>query len=246
MRRRRWPLVVIGGSAGTATWSGWVGLGSLTGFGIVHPLPGIWDGLTLNTAITLPIGVEAYAVYALAVATQARPLPLRSRRYAWASAATALVIGMAGQIAYHLLAAAGVTRAPWWVVTAVSCLPVAVLGAASLLWHLAGQPSTTLDLTDTGVRPAGLAEPEVRAFLDAPPGVFERRPAAGSQRSAPPKRRRATDADLAAIVEQARAERPGAGEPAIRRLLAEAELAASGARVRAAMTSTRRESRSGT
>ena len=74
--RRRWPLLLIGASAGTATWSGWVGLGELTGFGVVHPLPGIWDTLTVNTAITLPVGVEAYAVYALAVATD----PARSRR----------------------------------------------------------------------------------------------------------------------------------------------------------------------
>jgi hypothetical protein len=131
---------VIGASAGTATWSGWVGLGTLTGFGVVHPLPGIWDGLTLNTAITLPVGVEAYAVYALSVATDARPLSERARRYAWGSAAAALLLGMGGQIAYHLVDAAGAARAPWWVVALVSCLPVVVLGAASLLWHLAGDP----------------------------------------------------------------------------------------------------------
>ena len=48
-----------------AVWSGWVGLGALYGFGIVHPLPGIVDGFQLNTAITLPVGVEAYGAYAL-------------------------------------------------------------------------------------------------------------------------------------------------------------------------------------
>jgi hypothetical protein len=42
--RRRWPLLVIGAAAGASTWSGWVGLGSLTGFGVINPLPGIWDG----------------------------------------------------------------------------------------------------------------------------------------------------------------------------------------------------------
>src|SRR5215213_4866498 len=92
--RRRWPLLATGASAGTATWSGWVGLGELTGFGVVHPLPGIWDDLTVNTAVTLPIGVEAYAMYALSVATSPRPLPARVRRYAWASSAGALVLGM--------------------------------------------------------------------------------------------------------------------------------------------------------
>ena len=140
--RRRWPLLLIGASAGTATWSGWVGLGELTGFGVVHPLPGIWDALTLNTAITLPVGVEAYAVYALAVATDARPLTPLARRWAWASAGGALLLGMGGQIAYHLLDARDVTTAPWWVVALVSSLPVLVLGAASLLWHLAAVTPT--------------------------------------------------------------------------------------------------------
>jgi hypothetical protein len=46
-------------------WSGWVGIAQKTGFGLVRPLPGIWPALHLDTAITLPIGVEAYAAYAL-------------------------------------------------------------------------------------------------------------------------------------------------------------------------------------
>ncbi|WP_088319406.1 hypothetical protein [Kineosporia sp. R_H_3] len=155
--RRRWPLLLIGASAGTATWSGWVGLGELTGFGVVHPLPGIWDDLTLNTAITLPIGVEAYAVYALAVATDARPLTRLARRWAWASAAGALLLGMGGQIAYHLLAARGVTTAPAWVVALVSSLPVLVLGAASLLWHLAA--ATPTDTTHAATATAAAPVP---------------------------------------------------------------------------------------
>jgi len=61
----RWPLFLIGAPASIAVWSGWVSLGSLCGFGVVHPLPGIVDGFTLNTAITLPVGVEAYGAYAL-------------------------------------------------------------------------------------------------------------------------------------------------------------------------------------
>src|SRR5829696_6108941 len=62
---RSWPLVVLALPAFVAIWSGWVGLGGLTGLGVVHPLPGIWDGLALNTAITLPIGMETYAAFAL-------------------------------------------------------------------------------------------------------------------------------------------------------------------------------------
>ncbi|HEX3964248.1 MAG TPA: hypothetical protein VHZ03_47645, partial [Trebonia sp.] len=45
-------------------------------------------------------------------------------------------LGMAGQVAYHLLAQAGMTRAPWEVTTAVACLPVLVLGMGSALAHL--------------------------------------------------------------------------------------------------------------
>jgi hypothetical protein len=137
--RRRWPLLVIGASAGTAVWSGWVGLGELVGFGVVHPLPGIAEGFTINTAITLPVGVEAYAVYALSVATSTARITRPARRFAWTSSVGALVLGMVGQVVYHLMIADKVTTAPWPVVAAVSCLPVLVLGFASVLWHLAGQ-----------------------------------------------------------------------------------------------------------
>ena len=46
-------------------WSGWVGIAQKTGFGLVSPLPGILPSLHLDTSITLPVGVEAYAAYAL-------------------------------------------------------------------------------------------------------------------------------------------------------------------------------------
>jgi hypothetical protein len=166
-RRRRWPLLAIGASAGTATWSGWVGLGQLTGFGVVHPLPGIADSFTINTAVTLPIGVEAYAMYALSIATSNRPLPDRTRRYAWASSAAALLLGMAGQVAYHVMTASHpaeptavseIHLAPWWVIALVSCLPVLVLGAASLLWHLAGTPEPQTVTAPTAA-PTSQAQP---------------------------------------------------------------------------------------
>ena len=59
-----------------------------------------------------------------------------TRRFAGWSAAGSLLLGMAGQIAYHLLAQAGATRAPWGITTAVSCLPVLVLGMGAALAHL--------------------------------------------------------------------------------------------------------------
>lgn len=130
-----WPVLLLALPAFVAIWSGWVSLGELSGFGIVHPLPGIADGLTINTAITLPIGVETYAAYALWVWLSGRA-PLVARQFAKWSAIGSLVFGAAGQIAYHLMAAAGMTSAPWLITAAVACLPVAVLGMGAALAHL--------------------------------------------------------------------------------------------------------------
>jgi hypothetical protein len=131
----RWPLFFIAAPAAVAVWSGWVGLGGMCGFGIVHPLPGIVDGFQLNTAITLPVGVEAYGTYALA-AWLTPGAPDRARTFARNSAIGALALGMLGQVVYHLLAAAHATRAPWPVVVLVSCLPVVTLGFGAALTHL--------------------------------------------------------------------------------------------------------------
>jgi hypothetical protein len=131
-----WPLLILAAPAFVAIWSGWVGLGGLTGFGVVHPLPGIAPRLALNTAITLPIGVEAYAAYALRAWLTPGAVPVRARRFARWSAIGSLALGAAGQVAYHLMVAAGITAAPWPVTTAVACLPVAVLGMGAALAHL--------------------------------------------------------------------------------------------------------------
>jgi hypothetical protein len=142
---RSWPVLLLALPAFVAVWSGWVGLGTLTGFGVVHPLPGIADGFTINSAITLPIGVETYAAFALRVWLSGQ-VPATARQFAKWSALAALVLGALGQVAYHLLEAAGVTRAPWQITTVVACLPVAVLGMGAALAHLvhAGpQPTRT-------------------------------------------------------------------------------------------------------
>jgi DNA-binding transcriptional ArsR family regulator len=161
---RRWPLVLIAAPAAVAVWSGWVGLGTLCGFGIVHPLPGIVPAFQLNTAITLPVGVEAYGAYALG-AWLTPAVPAAVRRFACRSALGALVLGMAGQVIYHLLAAAHAARAPWPVVVLVSCLPVVTLGFGAGLTHLlragsaaapAGHPATGADIsadTTAGIPP---------------------------------------------------------------------------------------------
>ena len=94
---RSWPLLVLALPAAVAVWSGWVGIGQMTGFGEVRPLPGIWGALHLNTAVTLPVGVEAYAAYALrAWLSTSNRVSARTRRFARRSAMGSLLLGMAG------------------------------------------------------------------------------------------------------------------------------------------------------
>jgi hypothetical protein len=132
---KRWPLFLIASPAAVAIWAGWVTLGELCGFGLVTPLPGILPGFHLNTAITLPIGVEAYGAYALGAWLSAAT-PERARSFARRSAIGALSLGVVGQVISHLLAAAHADRAPWPVVVLVSCLPVVTLGFGAALTHL--------------------------------------------------------------------------------------------------------------
>jgi hypothetical protein len=107
----------------------------MCGFGPVNLLPGIGDGFFVNTAITLPVGIESYGAYALSVWLRGRSSE-RTRLFARRSAIGALLLGCFGQVAYHLLAAAHWTEAPWPVVVAVSCLPVITLFFAATLMHL--------------------------------------------------------------------------------------------------------------
>ena len=83
------------------------------------------------------VGVEAYAAYALrAWLTQGLVISARTRRFAKWSAIFSFALGMAGQVAYHLMAQAGAARAPWPVTTIVSCLPVLVLAMGTTLAHM--------------------------------------------------------------------------------------------------------------
>jgi hypothetical protein len=95
---RSWPLLVLAAPAAAEVWSGWVGIAQKTGFGLVSPLPGILPSLHLDTSITLPVGVEAYAAYALrAWLARDRPISDRTRRFAKWSAISSFALGMAGQ-----------------------------------------------------------------------------------------------------------------------------------------------------
>ena len=174
---RRWPLFLIAAPAAVAVWSGWVGLGSMCGFGVVAPLPGILPGFHVDTAITLPVGVEAYGAYALgAWLTPGPPAPVRT--FARRSAIGALALGMAGQVIYHLLTAAHATRAPWPVVVLVSCLPVVTLGFGAALTHLLRadpgddlQTATAADVTPEDAGAAGHGAPALPAVPAPDPAV---------------------------------------------------------------------------
>lgn len=133
-----WPLVIIGLAAAISVWSGWVGLGQLAGFGVIQPLPGVWDDLRINSAVVLPVSVEAYAAYALRCWLTTQSITLRARTFARRSTITSLVIGAAAQIAFHLMAAAGLDHAPWPVTVGVATIPVVVLGLATALASLIG------------------------------------------------------------------------------------------------------------
>jgi hypothetical protein len=167
---RTWPLLLLALPAAVATWSGWVGIGRMTGFGLVRPLPGIWDSLQVNTAVTLPVGVEAYAAFALRAWLSASPaLSARTRRFARWSAIGSLGLGMAGQVAYHLLAQEHTVRAPWEVTTVVACLPVLVLGMGTALAHLLHADGRAL--APAGSAAEGQPDPGERTAPDRSPDL---------------------------------------------------------------------------
>jgi hypothetical protein len=136
-RVRTWPVLILCLPAFVAIWGGWVDLGGMTGFGVVHPFPGIpgFEDFTINTAITLPFGMETYAAYALHVWLSGR-VHGKALRFARSSAIGSLLLGFAGQSIYHLMTAAGWTVAPWPITLLVSGIPVAVLGMGAALAHM--------------------------------------------------------------------------------------------------------------
>jgi hypothetical protein len=134
---RSWPLLVLAAPAAAEVWSGWVGIAQKTGSGRVSPRPGIWPSPHLDTTITVPVGVEALAAYALrAWLARENWIGDRTRRFARWSAICSFALGMARQVACHLLAQAGITRAPWPITTLVPCVPVLVLAMGTALAHM--------------------------------------------------------------------------------------------------------------
>lgn len=135
---RGW-LVLLALPAFVAVWGGWVGLGGLAGFGPVALLPGIADHFKINLAVTLPAGMELYAVIGLRVWLSEHTKSTRTRGFAMWSSIGALTVGCLGQIAYHILSRATQAGTPLFVTICVACLPVAILGVGAALFHLMGE-----------------------------------------------------------------------------------------------------------
>lgn len=216
----RWPLLVIAAPASVAVWSGWVGLGSMCGFGLVQPLPGMapWH---LDTAITLPVGIEAYGTYALGawvkLAGSSGPAAARAASFAKRSSIGALVLGMTGQVIYHLLAAAHATRAPWPVVMLVACLPVVSLGFGAALIHLSRAAGDEIEQeqadreevrAERQSRRRTAATPDTALAPYGPPAVL---PPYGPTPDAPPRTGAGTDAAQPVRNGSAGTGRPGSG-----------------------------------
>src|ERR1700730_1930906 len=115
------------------------------------------------------VGVEAYAAYALrAWLARARSMSPRTRRFAKWSAICSFALGMAGQVAYHLMAQAGMVRAPWAISTVVSCLPVLVLAMGTALAHMLRAEADTPDTPDSRTRTT--SRPAVPVLVFGGPG----------------------------------------------------------------------------
>jgi hypothetical protein len=144
---------VLAAPAAAEVFSGWVGIAQKTGFGLVSPLPGIWPSPHLDTVITLPVGVETYAAYALrAWLARDQIVSDRTRRFAKWSAICSFALGC-GQVACHLMTQAGMAEALWPVTPLVSCLPVLVLAMGTALAHMLRADAEAVDVPDSRTRP---------------------------------------------------------------------------------------------
>jgi hypothetical protein len=106
----------------------------------------------------------------------------RTRRFAKWSAIFSFGLGMAGQVAYHLMAQAGTARAPWTITTVVSCLPVLVLAMGAALAHMLRADGEVADTPDSRTgSPTTLRS--VSESDEDRAGIAHRRHDAGRERS---------------------------------------------------------------
>jgi hypothetical protein len=170
---RGWFLMLIGFGTAVVIWGGWVDLGQMCGFGSIQLLPGT---PAVNLSPALPFTMEAYGSYALFSAVSLLPLSRPTRAFAWVSAIGALLLGFAGQAAFHVLREYGYARAPWQVIVGVSGVPVLALALAATLYHLIARDLAKAAAAEQSRQPVALAEfyakmrpaPAPAAYLAAP------------------------------------------------------------------------------
>ena len=124
-------------AAMVSIWGGWVELGHIVGFGAVQPLPGTpLSHVTVDLAITLPIGAEALLALCVPIALASGSFSARTRRFSWTAMVIMTLVGMTGQVSYHLLTAWSWSTPPTWLVIGTSCLPITNLLVATILVHM--------------------------------------------------------------------------------------------------------------
>jgi hypothetical protein len=222
---------------------------------------GITASLGANIAHAEPsvIGrlISGWSPVALALAVElVSRVPLtRSWRSVIRWTATAVIAGIAAWVSYwHMVSVAerhgeSTTSAhllplsvDGLVVVASVCL-VEITDRLRAVARLAAGPSpdqapeaVAAEASSPPASPSGSPRASSRSSSAASSRGSSGRSSRSSSRGPGKARPTADDATLRALVAQARAERPGAGEPAVRRLLADAGLSASSARLRAALT----------
>lgn len=195
-------MLAVAVAAAVLSFSALAGLAVLAGVTAALPLPA---GGRFRLAWLLPIAVDAYAVTATRVWLRTAGTA-RTRVYARRNAVGAIGLSVAGNAAYHALAAAGVTsladvRAGWAVVVAVSAVPPVLLG---LVGHLHALVSD-----DHRTAPAG--PPAAVPTTTPAAGIVAPHPARAAGRTGTPAPGRTgtrtasrkpgrTDADLAAVL----------------------------------------------
>ncbi len=145
-------LVPISVGAFLATWGGWAKLATMTGYQEVEMLGG-QEWSRFNIGIVLPMTVEPFGAFAAKVAFD--PAVKRwARIIAGIMAVLTLVAAGICQAVVHHLTVTGVTRAPDYVVTVTSVLPVIVLGLGGALAMLSkvhnGDEETPKETTGMG------------------------------------------------------------------------------------------------
>lgn len=124
----------VGLGAAILSWAAWTGLAQRCGWTETLHLGSKDSGLTLRLAWLTAIIVDIYALRAFRVWQRSAPwVSDATRYYAKWSTFVAIGVGVAGNVAYHMMILNNVAQAPWWIVIPVSALAPMALGAVGHL-----------------------------------------------------------------------------------------------------------------